>query len=188
MKTGLFTRLAGTVLTGLLVLTGAGIPGLGPAARADGGPRPEGSWLNAVKIVTCPPAPHAVLATFQSMTSFVRGGVVIEGGSPAGPPPGVSRSAGHGLWERTGQRSFRVRFRFHGFDNLGRLVRITEVRTQPSLIDGDNPETPDVIEPYYLRGDDGTNTITNINPVDGTVISVTQGCNQATSRPLLFED
>jgi hypothetical protein len=55
------------------------------------------------------------------------------------------------------------------------------------LIKGDNPETPDVLEPYYLSGP-GTNKITNINPVDGTVINVTEGCNEATSRPLLFED
>ena len=34
----------------------------------------------------------------------------------------------------------------------------------------------------------GTNTITNINPADGTVINVTEGCNEATCRPLLFED
>jgi len=52
---------------------------------------------------------------------------------------------------------------------------------------GDNPENPDVVEPYYSSGD-GTNTITNLNPVDGSVVSVTQGCNEATSRPVLFED
>ena len=73
------------------------------------------------------------------------------------------------------------------FDNLGRRVRITEVTSQPSLIQGDNPETPDFVEPYYLSGD-GTNKITNLNPVDGTVISVTEGCNKATSAPFLFRD
>jgi hypothetical protein len=44
-----------------------------------------------------------------------------------------------------------------------------------------------VVEPYYLSGP-GTNTITNLNPADGSVISVTEGCNEATSRPILFED
>jgi hypothetical protein len=44
------------------------------------------------------------------------------------------------------------------------------------------------VEPYYLSGE-GTNKITNINPVDGTVIEpVTEGCNEATSRPTLFEN
>jgi hypothetical protein len=142
----------------------------------------EGTWLNAVNIVTCPPAQYAVIATFQSMTTYMRGGILVEGGSPATPPPAVSRSAGQGIWERTGDDTFRVFFRFHSFDNLGRLVRITEVTTHPTLIEGDDPETP-----YHLSGE-GTNRITNINPVDGTVISVTEGCNEATSRPILFKD
>ena len=98
-----------------------------------------------------------------------------------------SRSAGHGIWERTGHHTFRVFFRIHSFDNLGRLVSITEVTTNPRLIKGDDPETPDVVEPYYLSGE-GTNRITNLNPDDGTVINVTEGCNEATSRPILFED
>lgn len=142
-------------------------------AQAEGGGL-VGTWLNEVKIVTCPPAPHAVIATFQSMTTYIRGGILIEGGSPAAPPPAVSRSAGHGIWKRTSGHTFRVFFRFHSFDNLGRLVRITEVTTNPSLINGD------------LSGD-GTNTITNLNPVDGTVINVIEGCNEATSRRFLFE-
>jgi hypothetical protein len=61
------------------------------------------------------------------------------------------------------------------------------VTTRPRLIDGDNPETPDVVEPYYLSGE-GTSEVTNINPADGTVINVIEGCNEASSRPLLFED
>jgi len=145
----------------------------------------EGTWLNEVKIVTCPPAPHAVIAAFQSMTTYMRGGTLLEGGAP--PFPAVSRSAGHGIWERTRGHTFRVFFRFHSFDDLGRRVSIVEVTTHPSLIKGDNPETPDVLEPYYLSGE-GTNRITNLNPVDGTVINVTEGCNEATSRPVLFED
>jgi hypothetical protein len=79
-----------------------------------------------------------------------------------------------------------VFFSFHSFDNLGRLVRITEVTTHPSLIKGDNPETPDVLEAYYLSGED-TNRITNFDLVNGTK-TVTEGCNEATSRPILFED
>src|SRR5262245_9789890 len=146
-----------------------------------------GTFLNDVKIVTCAPAPEAVIASFQSMITRMRGGILIEGGAPAGPPPGVSRSAGHGIWERTGRHTSRSFFRSHSFDNLGRLVRITEVTSHSNLIKGDNPETPDVLEPYYFSGD-GTNKITNINPADGTVINVTQGCNKATSRPILFED
>jgi len=190
MKRKLFTRIPGLTLAGMLTLTGVGVLGFGPAAQAEGGGQLEGTWLNAVKIVTCPPAPFAVIATFQSMTTYMRGmrgGILIEGGGPATPPPAVSRSAGYGIWERTSDHTFRVFFRFHSLDNLGRLVRITEVTSHPSLIRGDNPETPDVLEPYYLSGE-GTNKITNINPVDGTVINVIEGCNEVTSRPVLFDD
>jgi hypothetical protein len=120
------------------------------------------------------------------MTTYMRGGILIEGGGPATPPPAVSRSAGHGIWERTGPHTFRIFFRAHSFDNLGRLVRITEVESHPRLIEGDNPETPDDLEPYYLSGE-GTNRITNINPDTGEAM-VTEVCNEATSRPVLFED
>jgi hypothetical protein len=183
MQTRRFTRLAGMTLAGLLTLTGIGVLGFGPAAQAEGGGI-EGTWLNAVKIVSCP-APDVVFATFESTTTFMRGGILLEGNAP--PPPAGSRGAGHGIWERTGGHTFRAFFRSHSFDNLGRLVSIVEVTTRPSLIKGDNPETPDVLEPYYLSGD-GTNRITNLDPVDGTVIDVTEGCNEATSRPILFED
>ena len=77
-------------------------------------------------------------------------------------------------------------FRFNSFDAMGRLVRITEVTTNPHLIRGDNPENVDVVEPYYLSGED-TNWMTNFNP-DGSVSGVTTGCDEATSRPVLFED
>jgi hypothetical protein len=172
------------ILMPLIITSSA--PPTSVKAGAEGGVF-EGTFLNDVKIVTCPPAPDAVIASFQSMITTMRGGILIEGGAPAAPPPAVSRSAGHGIWERTGRHTIRFFFRSHSFDNLGRLVRITEVTSHPSLIKGDNPETPDVLEPYYLSGE-GTNKITNINPVNGAVINVTEGCNKATSRPILFED
>lgn len=149
--------------------------------------RLEGTWINDVTIVTCPPAPRVVIAAFRSMITYIRGGTLIEGGSPATPPPAVSRSAGHGIWERTGIHTFRVFFRSHFYDNAGRIVRVNEVTSLPSLIKGDNPDTLDAVEPYYLSGN-GTNRITSLNPENGTVVSVTEGCNEATSRPVLFED
>ena len=187
MKTRLLTRISGMTLVGVLTLAGGTVLGFGPATQEEGRGKLEGTWLNEVKIVTCPPAPFAVIATVQSMTTYMRGGILLEGGGPPAPPPAVSRSAGHGIWERTGPHTFLLFFRAHSFDNLGRRVRITEVTSQPVLIPGDNPDTPDFVEPYYLSGD-GTNKITNLNPVDGTVISVTEGCNKATSAPFFFRD
>lgn len=134
----------------------------------------EGTWINEVKIVACPPAPPTVFATFPSMITYMHGGTVIEDGSPSFPSA-VSRSSSHGIWTPTRGHSFHVFFRFHSFDNLGRLVSITEVTTDPSFVSGD------------LVGN-GINKITNLNPADGSVISVTEGCNEATSRRLSFED
>src|SRR5262245_36296410 len=134
MQMRLLTQIPGMTLAVMLVLVVA--PGLvfGPEAQAEGGGI-EGTWLNEVKIIRCD-APDTVLATFQSMTTYMRGGILIEGGAPPAPPPAVSRSAGHGIWERTGGHTFRLFFRAHSFDNLGRLVRIAEVEGHPSLIEG----------------------------------------------------
>ena len=153
------------------------------SASANDGDRIEGTWINDVKIVSCQ-SPQTVLAAFESMTTYLRGGVAIEGGGPATPPPGVSRNAGHGIWDRTGSHSFLVFFRSHTLDSLGRLVRITEVTSEATLTFGDNPATTEV-EPYFLSGW-GTNKITNLDPVTGAITGVMHGCNYAASRPMLF--
>jgi hypothetical protein len=156
----------------LLILASSVQPTSSVKAQAEGGGL-EGTWINDVKIVACAPGPPIVFASFQSMSTYMRGGTLIEGGSP--PAPAVSRSAGHGIWERTGGHTFRVFFRFHSFDSLGRLVSIVEVTSHPRLKNGE------------LNGA-GTAKITNVNPDDGTVINVIEVCNVATSRPVLFQD
>jgi hypothetical protein len=185
MKTRLLTRISGMTLASLLTLTGLVVLGFRPAAHAEGGGI-EDTWLGAVKIVTCPPAPYEVITTFESMSTYMRGGTLIEGGAP--PPPAILHSAGHGIWERTGGHTFRSFFRSHHFNANGSLVGIVGVTGHAHLIKGDNLETPDVIEPYYLSSKGNTNRITNIDPVDGTVIDVIEGCSEATYRPVLFED
>ena len=157
---------------------------LQPPAQANGNDRIEGTWVNSVKIVSCA-SPQTVLAAFQTMTTYHRDGTLIAGGGPPTPPPGASRSADHGIWERTGRHSIQAHVRSHTLDSLGRLVRITEVTTSPTLTQGDDPTTT-VVEPYYLAGW-GTNKITHVDPVSGAVLSVTEGCNYATSRPVLFD-
>ncbi len=191
MKMNPFPRISIMMPVGVLALAGACVLGFGPAAQADGhdseGAKFEGTWINDVQIVACPPAPPIVFVAFQSMITHIPGGTMIEGGSPSGAPPGVTRSAGHGIWQRTGGHTFVEMFRFHGFDDLGHLVSIAEVTSRTRLVHGDNPATSDVVEPYYLRGT-GTNRITNLDPADGTVINVTEGCNKSTSAPFLFPD
>ena len=184
MKTRLLTQIHGMTPAFLFTLVAAQGLVFGPAAQAES-VGIEGTWLSAVKIVSCAD-PNVVFATFESMTTYMRGGTLNEGGAP--PSPADSRSAGHGIWERTGGHTFRAFFRFHSFDEFGRRVSIVEVTTHPRLIQGDNPETPDVLEPYYLSSEGGTNKITNLNPDDGTVLNVVEGCNVGTQRPVLFED
>jgi hypothetical protein len=186
MKMNPFGRTFGTTLLGMFAL-GAGL-GFGSQAQADGShARFEGTWINDVQILACAPAPPIVFASFQSVSTHMVGGTLVEGGAPAGPPPGVSRSPGQGIWRRTSAHRFNEFFRFSNFDDLGRLVSIVEVTSRARLIHGDNPDTAGVVEPYYLKGE-GTNRITNLNPVDGSVINVTEGCSKATAAPMLFED
>ena len=81
MKRRWYTQLSGMTLVGLLTLTGVGVLGFRPAAHADGGGI-EGTWLSAVKIVSCDD-PDVVFATFESMTTYMHGGTLIEGGGRA---------------------------------------------------------------------------------------------------------
>lgn len=188
MRTKPFPWLSAMTFVGIPALAAVGLLGFGPGARADGSHgKFEGSWVNDVQIVACAPAPPIVFASFQSMLTHIPGGTMVEAGSPGGPPPAVSRSSGHGIWQRTSAHGFVEFFRFHSFDSLGRLVTISEVTSRTRLVHGDNPDTTDVVEPYYLRGE-GTNRITNLNPADGSVIGVTEGCNKSTSAPMLFHD
>src|SRR5262245_18047035 len=128
----LLTQIPGMTLAGMLTLVVAQRLMCSPEAQAGGGRGLEGSWLNEVNIVSCDDW-DVVFTTFESMTTYMRGGILIEGGA--------SHSAGHGIWERTGAHTFRLFFRRHNFDQGGRRVSIVEVISEPELIKGDNPET-----------------------------------------------
>ena len=179
------TQIPGITLAVMLTLVVVQGLGFGSEAQAEDGGGLEGTWLGTVKIVDCGNR-DIVFRTFENMITYVRGGTLIEGGAP--PSPAASRSAGHGIWERTGPDTFRSFIRFHSFDEEGRRVSIGEVTTHPRLIEGDNPETPDVLEPYYLSAKGNTNRITNLDPITGEVIEVIDGCSEGTQRPVLFED
>jgi len=189
MKMKRLIQMSGMTLVVMLALGVAQGLVFGPEVRAEGSRSLVGTWLNTVKIVDCDD-PSIVFEAFESMITYMRGGVLIEGGAPpsSGRPgdPVVSHDAGHGIWEPMGKRTFRVFFRSHGFNRDGRLVIILEVNTFPRLINGDNPDTPEV-EPYYLSGK-GDNRIRILDPDIGEVIAETEGCNEAISRPILFVD
>lgn len=106
-----FPRIYRMTAVGVLALAGACVLGFGPAVQADGresseAAKFEGTWVNSVEIVACAPAPPIVFAAFQSMITHIPGGTLIEGGSPSGAPPGVTRSEGHCIRKRTGGHTF----------------------------------------------------------------------------------
>ena len=189
MKMKCRAQISGLTVAVLFALTATQGLMFGPKVSAESGRDLEGVWLNKVKIVDCLTR-TIVFDEFESMITYMHGGTLIEGGAPpsSGRPgdPVVSHDAGHGIWEPMGNRTFRVFFRSHGFNSDGRLVIILEVTTYPKLISGDNPNTSEV-EPYYLSGE-GSNRIQILDPDTGGVIAVTEGCNEATSQPILFVD
>jgi hypothetical protein len=69
MTRHLFTRISSLTLAGMLTLASASVVGRGPAADVEDRGRLEGTWFNEIKIVTCAPAPFAVIATGQSLTT-----------------------------------------------------------------------------------------------------------------------
>src|SRR5262244_4055713 len=97
------TQIPGMTLAVMLTLVVAQGLVFSPEAQAEGGGI-EGTWLGTVKIVDCGNR-DIVFRTFENMITYVRGGTLIEGGAP--PSPAASRSAGHGIWERTGPDTFR---------------------------------------------------------------------------------
>jgi hypothetical protein len=168
-----------------------------------GGFKPSGTWINTVFVwprgtsdAACG-SPPPTAARFVSLITYFDNGELIEGAGPAAGPPtvavAVSRSAGHGFWERLYRRSFIQTFRQHYFNAAGLLVRVNVVENTAELKRGDDPATPDVVESYYLFGR-GTNVITNVLPTGepvpegGPLATRVYGCNQATSRPLTLEE
>jgi hypothetical protein len=160
--------------------------------------QPQGTWINTVWVwprasadADCG-APPANAGRFESLTTFFATGELIEGAGPAAGPPtvaaAVSRSAGHGLWERIGRRSILQTFRQHYLNAAGVTSRTNVVQNIAELKQGDDPATADVVEPYYLLGR-GTNLITNvlIPPGSGLAPRV-YGCNQSSSRPYALEE
>jgi hypothetical protein len=185
------------ILTPALVQAGGGFPGWGRGSF-----EPEGTWINTVLVwprasadAPCGEAPPTA-NRFESLTTFFPGGELIEGGGPAAGPPNVavsvSRSAGHGLWERMGRKSILQTFRQHYFNAAGLMSRTNVIHNVAELRWGDDPSTA-AVEAYYLFGR-GTNVITNVLPngaplPPGSALPTqVQGCNQSSSRPYVIEE
>lgn len=105
------------------------------SAQADDDvPRPqlEGAWRVVVTLrVDAPDCTTAAIVgigpnPFPSFNTFHRGGTMSEFGTRSPP---ATRTSGHGVWERTGYRSFEYRLLFDSFDVNGLLTATMDIRS-----------------------------------------------------------
>jgi len=87
MKMRWFAPLPNMTLAVMLTLVvGQGLMLAPEACAQDNKDVLEGTWLNTVKIINCNDR-DVVFITFESMTTYMHGGTLIEGGTPRGGPP-----------------------------------------------------------------------------------------------------
>jgi hypothetical protein len=144
------------VIAGLLVLAAlAAAAGLasGSAANSSEGHRLDGTWMVTVTRINPPPG---VPATFESLMSYARGGVMIETSSTAAA---ARRSPGLGQWERIGNDLFATSMWFFRSDPAtGANLGTQEVdRTVRLSADGDSFTAVAVAHQFDVDG----------NPVGG---------------------
>jgi len=178
MQTQRFTQLPGIALAVMLTLTGVGVLGFGTEARAEGGRKLEGTWLIETTLVNCATGDPLPITgnPFPTVHTYLRGGTVLDIGASPPRPPAVTRSAAHGIWERTGYQTFRERFRSFGFDAAGVHVSTVAVTFERSLIQGKHAETDDII---------GVGTAKVFAP---TGVLVGEGCAEDRGRRFAFEE
>lgn len=100
----------------------------------------EGLWVVEVTLRDCAtgavaPVPNPV---FPILSTFHKGGTLSEHGSRASP---ATRGSGHGLWKRTGARTFESRFIFQMFDVNGLLIGNQDARSTLTLSNDRNSST-----------------------------------------------
>jgi len=125
----------------LACITTASFSLLAASALADNdewAPRPtlEGSWQVEVTLrvdapdCTIAPVVGTGLNPFPSFNTFHKGGTMSEFGTRSPP---ATRTSGHGVWERRGQRAYAYRELFYSFDPNGLLTATMDIRTDVKL-------------------------------------------------------
>jgi hypothetical protein len=125
--------LASSVMAGSLLVAGPA-----SAASADNSSRPQLEGLWQVVVTLRVDAPDCSTATvivdpwnpFPSFNTFHRGGTMSEFGTRSPP---ASRTSGHGIWKRTGNRSFEFRHVFYSFDANQALAANMDVRSDVTV-------------------------------------------------------
>jgi hypothetical protein len=177
MQTRRLTPLAGMTLAVLLALTVGQALVVGPEARAAGGTL-EGNWLMESTLMNCATGDPLPIPgnPFPALHTYMRGGTVLDSGASPPRAPGGTRSAAHGIWERTGAQTFRERFHSFSFDAAGVHVSTAEVTFERRLIQGNHAEPDEII---------GTGTGKFFTP---TGVLVGEACAKDRARRDAFED
>ena len=99
-------------------------------------PQLEGAWQVVVTLrVDAPDCKTAEIVgfgpnPFPSFNTFHRGGTMSEFGTRVPP---AARTPGHGVWKRTGERSFVYRSEFFIFDGNGLVAASMDIRSKLRL-------------------------------------------------------
>jgi len=111
-------------------------PSTSPAEVTQPLPRLEGAWQVIVTLrVDAPDCKTAEIVgfgpnPFPSFNTFHRGGTMSEFGTRV--PPGA-RTSGHGVWKRTGDRTFEYRTEFFIFGGDGLVAANMDIRADLRL-------------------------------------------------------
>jgi hypothetical protein len=103
------------------------------AAQSEGGNTLEGTWQPQVTVRNCQTG--AVIFTFQGLTTFLRGGEMLETANATSP---ALRSPGHGFWRGNNGQGYTFAFMFFRFNPDGTYAGIQKVRGTIKL--GNNPD------------------------------------------------
>lgn len=128
-----FAVLAVSTAASLLLLTGSAL-----AHNDMKGPMPtiQGAWQVEVTLradgpdCTIAPVVGVGFNPFPSFNTFHKGGTMSEFGTRSPP---ATRTSGHGVWERTGHRTFDYRVLFYSFDANGLLTATMDIRSDLKL-------------------------------------------------------
>jgi hypothetical protein len=133
----------------VVMLTLVVVQGLmfGPVAQSEGGGKLEGTWLMESTLVNCATGDPLPIPgnPFPSLHTYMRGGTALDSGASPPRSPGGTRTAAHGIWERTGAQTFRERFHSFSFDAEGQHVLTVEVTIERTLIQGEHAEEDEII-------------------------------------------
>ena len=172
------TQIPGMALAVMLTLAIASGLVFGPEARAGDGRELEGTWLMKITFVDCDTGDPLPIPgnPFPTVRTFMRGGTMVDSHAPPPIPPAVTHSTAQGIWERTGDQTFRNRYRLFAFNADGVHIETVDVTVKLSLKQGDHSKTDEIL---------GPNTVRVFTP-DGKLVG--EGCARESGRRMGFEE